>query len=122
MSDAEEAFDKIMDGFPTEVSLSYASYEPGDGDPDQFPTPKEVTVVLSFSEKGFGFGSVCIKQTTEGVFLDTEHMSLARVKKYFNMLLDSAVTDVDQDPARHALYNRVMQQQCGKHCKVCFGV
>ena len=111
--------DEIMDGFSTGVSLSYArSTFPEGADPLEDP-PSEVVLCLQFSEKGFGFGEVTLKQTPEGVFLDTEHMSLKRVKRYFEMLLDSAITDTEQDPEKHALYNKVTGTRCGEQCILC---
>jgi len=65
-------------------------------------------------------GEVCLKQTPEGLFLDTECMSLDRVKRYLALLLDQAITDNDQTPEKHQLYNRVMGRQCGEGCPVCF--
>lgn len=114
---------ELMDKMPTAVSLGYARSEPSaePSEEDPCPPPKEVVVVLSFSEKGFGFGEVTVVQTAEGVFLDTECMSLERVKRYFAALLDQAITDGDEDPEKHRLYNRVMQRTCGDHCGVCHG-
>lgn len=111
--------DEIMDSFPTEVALSYASSTfPEGAEPFESP-PSDVVVCLQFSEKGFGFGEVSLKQTAEGVFLDTEHMSLKRVKRYFEMLLDSAITDTEKDPEKHALYNKATGTVCGEHCILC---
>lgn len=122
-------FKAVMETIPTRVAFSYARYEPGEERPPKpgetvrlaidEPPPKEVVVVLQFSEKGFGFGEIAIHQTPEGVFVDTEHMSLDRVKRYFNELLDSAITDNDMDPVKHALYNKVTRRQCGPACPVC---
>lgn len=108
---------EILARLPTKVSLGYASSEPGE--PIDEAPPKKVVVVLQFSEKGFGFGEVTIQQTPEGVFLDTECMSLDRVKGYFNALLDAAITDRDDDPERHALYNRVTGRSCNSACPAC---
>ena len=113
---------EVLDRFPTRVALSYARFVPGSENPEDFLPPKEVVVVLEFSETGFGFGEVCIHQTSEGVFLDTEHMSLERVKGYFSALLDKAILDTDKDPEKHALYNRVMGRRCGERCRACFPV
>ena len=112
---------KVMDGLPTNVALTFASMKRREDVPDDdFETPPEqVTVVLSFSEKGFGFGEVAIKQTAEGVFLDTECMSVERVKRYLMALLDKAIVDTDDNPERHALYGKVMGRSCGPGCKVC---
>jgi hypothetical protein len=112
---------EVMDGLPTNVTLTFASMKRREGvaEDDYETPPEQVTVVLSFSEKGFGFGEVAIKQTAEGVFLDTECMNVERVKRYVMALLDKAITDNDNDPERHALYGRVMGRSCGPACKVC---
>jgi hypothetical protein len=101
---------KIMDGFETKVSLGHASSQE-DND--------RIVVVLEFSEKGFGFGEITIVQTSAGVFVDTEYMNLDRVKRYLAMLLDKAITDTDEDPERHALFNREMNRTCGSSCMIC---
>jgi hypothetical protein len=122
-------FEKILDGLPTSVSLAFASSKfkqaentkplsDGEFEEHDDSPPEDVTVVLQFSEKGFGFGEIAIRQTPEGVFLDTEYMNLEKVKKYVNLLLDQAVLDIDQDPQRHILYNRVMGRSCG-NCIIC---
>lgn len=120
--------EEALAGIPARVALTYARYKPGKPMPKssrkvrlsiEEPPPAEVVVVLQFSEPGFGFGEVCLKQTPEGVFLDTECMSLDRVKRYFGQLLDSAITDIDQDPKRHKLYNRAKRRSCGPGCSVC---
>ena len=124
----ENRFEKALAGLPTRVTLTYASFKPGppseSKDPVQLaidePPPEEVVVCLQFSEAGFGFGEVAIRQTSEGVFLDTEHMSVERVKRYFAALFDSAITDTETDPARHKLYNKVMRSECGEVCEICF--
>lgn len=108
---------KVLDSCPTNVALGYARSRPNET--DELAPPEEVVVVLAFTEKGFGFGEVSIHQTQEGVFLDTECMSLDRVKRYFNSLLDKAILDTDEDPERHKLYNRVMGRHCGDGCPVC---
>lgn len=118
---SEEALKKILDGCPTEVSLRCAHSTPDpDADPeDDFAPVKEVVVVLSFSEKGFGFGEVTLVQNEHGVFLDTECMSVATAKRFFAALLDKAIPDTDRDPARHKLYNQAMGRTCGPRCSAC---
>lgn len=113
------AFNEILDGMPTDVALSYARCTPA-ASGDREDAPLEVVVVLQFSERGFGFGEITLKQTAEGVFIDTECMSPERVKRYFCELLGKAITDAETDPGRHALYNRVMNSCCGEACAVCF--
>lgn len=119
MSSGKPELEQVFEGLPTRVALSYVRCTPASGDTPRGTPPSEVVVIVSFSEKGFGFGEVCLKQTPEGLFLDTERMNLNRVKRYFMHLLDSAVTDNDQSPDNHALYNRVMGRQCGPGCSVC---
>ena len=110
-------FTELLVEFPTNVWLARASDHQDEVDEDAIP---EVTVILRFSEKGFGFGEIALKQTQKGLFLDTECMSLERVKYFVNSLLDKAITDVEQDPERHKLYNEVMQTQCGDRCTICY--
>jgi len=107
---------EVFDGLPTRVSLRFARFKPGDG--EEAP-PAEVVVVFAFSERGFGFGEVTLKQTPEGVFLDTECMSAERCKKYLSALVDSAIADTEDDPDKHALYNRVMGRRCAENCAAC---
>ena len=106
--------DKVLGSLPTGTFITYANFLPMGS-----AVVPEVTVVLTFVEKGFGFGEVSLRQTGEGVFLDTEQMSLERVKSYFNALLDSAILDTDMTPDRHRLFNQVMGRQCGDSCPVC---
>jgi len=116
-------FVEILKGLPTHVSLRYADYKPGvpkEGEYEWDTPPEKVVFMLQFSESGFGFGEVTIKQTSQGVFVNTECMSLERVKKYLAALVDSAITDNEQDPEKHALYNEVMGRGCGPRCRVCF--
>lgn len=103
------------------VTLSFASMKrrKGVADADHEATPERVSLVLAFSESGFGFGEIAIVQTVDGVFLDAEYMSVERVKRYLSALIDKAITDTDKDPERHALYNKVMGRSCGPGCKVC---
>lgn len=116
-------FHEVLKGLPTRVCLGYAAYKQGVPKEGQHPwevEPDEVVVSIEFSESGFGFGEVTIKQTPQGIFVNTECMSLERVKKYLAALVDSAITDNDQDPEKHALYNEVMRRGCGPRCRVCF--
>ncbi|MHB8107911.1 MAG: hypothetical protein ACYDH4_10885 [Candidatus Cryosericum sp.] len=118
------ALQDTLDKFPTEVWLTYAKCEPGEPLKDdgrkvvlgiEQPPPKRVVIALEFSVQGFGFGEVTLIQTPKGVFLDTERMSLERVKKYFAMLLDGAITDWEEDPEKHKLYD----EETGRGCAVC---
>jgi hypothetical protein len=105
------------------VSLRYADCKAGvpkEGEHEWDTPPEKVVFVLQFSESGFGFGEVTIMQTAQGVFVNTECMSLDRVKKYLAALVDSAITDNEQDPEKHALYSEVMGRGCGPRCRVCF--
>lgn len=120
----------IMESLPTRVALNFAHFEPGDPNPPEpekplrlaieDPLPKVVVVTLQFSEKGYGFGEVVIKQTADGVFMDAECMRLDRVKRYFMALLDGAIMDSDEDPVKHARYNQAMGRSCGAGCPVCY--
>jgi hypothetical protein len=113
----ESKFETILSKVPSHVSLDHAFTESGDGEDDP---PKRVSIILQFSESGFGFGEIVIIQTPAGVFIDTERTSLDRVKRYMNALLDSAILDTDQDPERHALFNKERGQWCGKGCVMCY--
>ena len=114
-SNKRKSLEELMGELETGVELTYAKASDG----DRFGNCSEVTVVLQFSERGFGFGEVAIRKTPKGVFVDTECMSLERVKKYLSMLVDNAVLDTDEDPAKHLLYNEVMGRRCGRGCPVC---
>lgn len=114
--DLQRDLQGAMDVLPTTVSLTYGNATGGKKPYDQHD---EVIAVLSFSETGFGFGEVAIKQTRAGVFIDTECMDMERIKRYFGMLLDSAITDTEEDPRLHALYNSEMGRRCGPGCDVC---
>lgn len=116
-------FVEILKGLPTHVALRFADCKAGvpkEGEHEWDTPPESVVVGLQFSESGFGFGEVVIMQTAQGVFVDTECMGVDRVKKYLAALVDSAITDHDQDPEKHALYNEVMGRGCGPRCRVCF--
>ena len=114
MSLINEAFEKIVENLGNDVALTFARMK---GDPEN---PDEVVMVLSFCEKGFGFGEIAIKQTPSGVFVDTEMTSLNRVKKYFEQLLDKAILDTNDDPEAHKRFNEVMGRRCAGSCTVCF--
>lgn len=111
-----KSLEDLMGGLETRVELIYGKNE---GDGGRFGHYPEVTMILHFAEKGFGFGEVAIKKHPKGVFVDTEHMSLKRVKKYLSMLVDGAITDTDSEPEKHRLYNEVMGRGCGLGCPVC---
>ena len=118
MSDVERDLEKVLATLPNAVNLSYGRTD-GGSDEDPSVTPDRVVASFNFSEPGFGFGEVTIVQTAEGVFLDAERMSLGRVKRYLSALVDSAISDSDEDPDRHALYNRVMGRRCSDACQAC---
>ena len=103
----------ILDQVPDSVVLSYGRT---DGDSE---SPDKVVAVVHFSERGFGFGEISIRQTPEGCFVDTECMGREQVKKYLCALVDGAVVDTDEDPEKHRLYNRVAGRRCGAGCRVC---
>jgi len=113
---ARKSIESLMGELETSVELVFGKNA---GDGGQFGYYPEVTIVLSFSEKGFGFGEVTIKKHPKGVCVDTERMSLERVKKYLSSLVDGAVLDTDDDPDKHRLYNEVMGRRCGLGCPVC---
>lgn len=115
-TDKEKALQGVLDGMSDDVRLTHARCECAE---TKTHPSKEVTVVLSFSERGFGFGEVAMVQTPDGLFMDGEYMSNERIKRYFCSLIDNAVRETDQDPGRHALYNRVMGRRCGTACQVC---
>lgn len=112
-----------MKGLPTQVTLWYASRKNGKAKKGQHAfevPPEEVVVVFNFSESGFGFGEIAIKQTKDGVFIDTECMGKDAVKRYLGMLVDSAITDHDKDPVKHGRYSKAMGRSCGPACSACF--
>lgn len=112
----------IMDQMPNMVKLSFGEtiHSPGyDPDYGEF-SPERVTVVLSFSKQGFGFGEIAIVTDNQGrTFVDGEHMNKETVKSFINNLLDSAIYDTDSDPDRHKLYNNVIGRVCISHCEIC---
>ncbi len=125
----DDKFVEVLQGLPTKIEIRHASCEMQSELPEaegevvlgcDLEVPKKAVVVLSFSEPGFGFGEVSLIQTPAGLFIDTECMSLERVKKYFMSLLDSAITDNEQDPLKHALYNQETGTRCGGGCSMCF--
>jgi hypothetical protein len=120
MSKPKPDITPFLNALPSVVSLRYARMEEKDEyDASGAPLPKKIVLVFSFSEKGRGFGEFAIVQTDEGVFVDTEHDGIEQVKTYLSQLLDGAITDVDTDPEKHALYCRVMRQTCGPACLGC---
>lgn len=106
-----------MDSLPTEVALSYAHELPVSAATGH----QEIVVVLRFSEKGFGFGEIRITQTRDGLFINTEHMGLESARRYFGLLFDRAITELDQDPEKHARYKRATRTSCGPACPACGG-
>jgi hypothetical protein len=118
------ALDDLMNDFPDRTVLSYARAEGDKVDEDSGAAlPDKVTVVLSFSEKGLGFGEIAlVEDLVEGrMFVDTEHMRKETVQRILLRLLDNAIFDTDDDPVKHKLYNEKMKRQCGAGCKVCYG-
>lgn len=110
---------ELFAAMPNTTTLTYAASSPTD--PDDFNAVAEkVTLVISFSEKGVGFGEFSLVQTKEGVFVDTEYMGLDRMKRAFAALLENAITEYDETPAKHLLYNRARGRRCGGHCRVCY--
>ena len=88
-----------------EVRLTFAYHnEPGESEDE----PTEFGAVFSFSDSSFGFGQLILKQTPKGVFLDTECMSRERAKKYLAHLIDSAITDTEEDPEKRQLFDEAM--------------
>ena len=115
-------FREVLDGLPTRARLQHAYYKEGtpkEGQYRQQVEPERLAVVVQHSENGVGWGEFTIVQTPLGVFVDTENTSLDRVKKNLTALLESAITDNDLDPEKHALYNSVMGRVCGLWCRVC---
>src|SRR3954470_737983 len=116
------SFRELLDGLPTRARLQHAYYEEGvpkDGQRKEQVEPERLAIVVQHSESGVGWGEFTIVQTPLGVFVDTEHTTLDRVKQHLAGLLESAITDNELDPVKHALYNRVMGRQCGLWCRVC---
>jgi hypothetical protein len=113
---------EIMSGLPTQVELEGAYQKPEQLTESILETPDEVSVWFSFSEKGFGFGEFCIKRTRDGVFVDIEAMGIEKIKQYLGLLLDSAITDVDDDADKHERYCCAMNRSCGPACRQCGGV
>lgn len=117
-----KSFDEIVSTFPTNTYLSYAHQEnTGEQDKDTGQDiPKRIVVEISFSEQGFGFGSITFIQTDEGLFLDTECMSKKKAKEILWRLIDNAIIDHETDPEKHKLYNKVRGAICGGHCEICY--
>jgi len=63
---------------------------------------------FTFTEAGFGFGEFVIVQDETGIYLNSERMSLDRVKKYLCALVDEAILDSDKSPDNHLAYNKAM--------------
>lgn len=110
-----EGIKHFLNSLPMVVDLTY-----GDSAKKGRPTQgHDVIACFSYSEPGYGFGEFSLRQTEEGLFLDTEISGPERVKKYLEWLVDNAILDTDQDPERHLLYNKVMGRSCGEECEVC---
>lgn len=108
--------DELFSQFPTRVRLAFGRT---DGWSEDAPAERTVAV-LEFSEQGFGFGEITIVQTKKGCFVDTEHMSKDRVKRYLCALIDGAILDTDTDAERHLLYNEEAGRRCGEGCAICY--
>ena len=103
----EDDLERVLETIADDVELTHAR------------SGGKIVVVFGFSEPGFGFGEVTLVQTPEGLFMDGEHMSSERIKRYLCKLVDKAVRELDKDPARHALYNKNMGRSCSDSCEVC---
>lgn len=117
MNDKTRQLEAVFSSLPEDVKLIWAHTK--GVDPELMKTADEIVVGIHFSDPGYGFGEITIMQTKEGVFIDTELMSIERVKGYVCALIDRAISDNEMHPAKHALYNRVMGRSCGHACKVC---
>lgn len=117
MADESKNFQKILDGCPTYATLSYGSFK-GTGEQNElgFEKPKRVAAVFDFSIEGFGFGELTLVRDENGqMYIDTECMSKERVKSILCHIVDSAITDREEDPERHIQYHEVM----GGFCREC---
>ncbi len=112
----DETIQEIFDQFKDEVRLGYGSIERKEGQEE----PERVCSVIQWSLKGHGFGEFTIIQTPEGVFLDTESTNKKGVKKILGMLVDAAITDMDEEPWKHTRYNEVMKRECSESCRICY--
>jgi hypothetical protein len=115
-SNKRKSLETLMGEIDSHVELVYGANR---GEPIDYGNFPDVTVVINFSERGFGFGQIAIRKHPKGVFVDTECMSLDRVKRYLASLLDGAVLDTDDEASKHKLYNEVMGRRCGEGCPVC---
>jgi hypothetical protein len=118
-----DVFKDLLNSVPSHVQIRWANVE-GDGklDPDTGEEGvKCAVVVLSFSASGFGFGELTFVQDEHGqLYLDTECIGRKKVMEFLQMWVDSAITDSETDPGKHARYNEVHGRSCGSHCKICF--
>ena len=111
-------FDRLFDDITTSVRIDFAQSTPSP-DGDELSPCRDAVVGLSFSERGFGFGQICLFQSPEGAFIDTECMGREKVLQYLTVFLNSAILDTDQDPERHAAYNRARRRTCYDACPAC---
>lgn len=82
-------------------------------------TPERITICVSFSEPGFGFGDISFVQQDGKVCIDTERMGREGVVHFLTKLLKDAIYDTDDNEANHLEYNRIMKRSCGNHCQIC---
>lgn len=116
MSKLSEIFAKLPTRMDiTHVDITHEGEQPETGE----PLVKEAAVVFSFSEPGFGFGEVTVVQRDGHTFIDGERMNAERIAGFFEAMVRGAILDSDQDPERHALYNKVMRRTCADDCKAC---
>lgn len=103
-----DPLDQIFGAMPNRCVLSFTDakkVEPEVLDETGMPAFRRLLACFNFAETGFGFGEFAIWINAEGQhFVDTECMSKERIKKYLGWLVDSAITDHEEDPARAALY------------------
>lgn len=105
---------ELMDSLPTYVRLRLATRRRLSDDAHVY------TAVIEFSQQGFGFGEIAIRQTnTGGAYIDGERMSRDRIKAYLAALVDSAILDSDTDPGKHRAYNEAMGRSCNSACQAC---
>jgi hypothetical protein len=113
----------LFDQMPDHTSLSFARGDfapPANDEEEDFPKPLRLVAVFSFAETGFGFGEITVVTGPDGrTYMDTEYTDKETVKRILGRLVDTAVTESDQDPAAHKKYNEIMGRTCSERCKVC---
>lgn len=109
----KQTFEEILSQFPTHTKLIFGKTEyTGEKDPDTgFDKMKTAKAVFSFRQKGFGFGEICIKTGEDGItYIDSEMMSLDKVKELLCAIVDTAIFDWEQDPKLRAMYDKAMNR------------